>query len=408
MKILLATTAITLNGGGIASYNNELYSALKLNNTFHLLTTENIISFEGFEKIYSLHIIRHKSYSDCKVLINRINTEHYDLIINSDSSLITIISPFLIAPIITVSHTYNNMPAIEAGFNHNYVSKIIALSAAGKSFIENYFRIKDPDKVSFIYNFIQNSEESFSEDKSMREVLQIVYPGGASMMKHPEMVLSAVNKLLKTNLDFKFYWLGGLTLPLHKISLPQNLDNLAYTDPRLIFTGRIKREEALKYIKSANIFILPSRAEGCPMSLIEALSYGCIPVVGSAKHVCREILEEGDFGVIVKQGSAKDLYEKIKDIIINHKTYNYNYEKTYNFSKYTLSEEVWLQKMNIVINESINKIKNTIPLNARNFYSSKIRFMYHANKMILKDRLLSIYGYLYFNIHYLMRNKHEN
>lgn len=406
MKILLATTAITLNGGGIASYNNELLAALQEYAVFHLITTESITSFDGVEKVYSLPNMPIKGFTDYKQFINIINDEDYDLIINSDSTIITVIAPFLNSPIITISHTFNNMPAIEAGFNHKYVNKIVALSDAGKKFIEDYFGIKHDGKVCSIYNFIRSDDKCMAGQKSKENALKIVFPGGASMMKHPEMVLLAVDRLLETDLKFKFYWLGDLTLPLAKFSIPKRLEELAHSDSRLVFTNKISREEAVGYIKSANVFILPSRAEGCPMSLIEALTTGCIPVVGSAKHVCREILEHGHFGVIVKQGSSKDLYHKLVDIIQNHSKYAEDYVKTYDYSKKELSEEIWLKKMNLAIKDSLNAPKKTLPLNRFNLYSSIFRFNYHADKKILQEKLLSVWGFIIFNVLFIIR-KHD-
>lgn len=353
MKILLATTVISLNGGGIASCNYEIRNALNENNVFHALTNESSSLLEGYDKVYSVPELMLSGYESYQRLLSEINRESYDIIINSDSSPITILAPFIKSPILTISHTYNNMPAIEAGYNHKYVSKIVALSSAGETFLQKYFHIKNKSKLCYIYNFVRHKDICVFKQKANCEKLKIVFPGGASLMKYPEMVLGAVNKLIKTNLDFDFYWLGGLTLPLRKFSLPQTINQLAADDSRIHFTGKIPREEALRYIENANIFLLPSRAEGCPMTLVEAMCTGCIPIVGDAKHVCREILEDGQFGVIVKQGSSVDLYNAIIDIIKNHSNYIKNYQLTYEYSKANLSEDIWCKHMYKAIEEAI-------------------------------------------------------
>lgn len=401
MKILLATTVVRLNGGGIASYNQEVLSVLKKTHIVDILTTENISELDGCNKIYVLDRLLPNRFSEFAKITKKINKENYNLIINSDSALISVISPFLKSPIITVSHTLNNMPAIEAGFNAKYVNKIIALSKAGKLFIERYFHIKDTTKVCYIYNFVQHNDNNLSDFKSKRNKLNIVFPGGASLMKYPEMVLLAVNKLLKSKYDFNFYWLGSGQLPLRKFSIPKNIQQLATSDSRLVFTGKIPRDEAQKYIDDANIFILPSRAEGCPISLVEAMCTGCIPIVGSAKHVCREMLEDGHFGVIVQQGSHKSLYKAIIDILQNHTKYHYNYQYSYKYSKENLREEIWQKKMNEAITEAISYAKEQIPLSRCALYSSLYSFKYHAKKMTLKDNILSIKGYIKFNLFFI-------
>ncbi|OYP66549.1 glycosyltransferase family 4 protein [Prevotella sp. P5-64] len=403
MRILLATTIYTLNGGGIASYNNEVRAELSTGNCFDLMTIENVTEMVGFQKVYSVPQLQLSGFSEYKRLADEINSANYDIIINSDSEVITILAPFLEARIVTISHTFNNMPAIEAGYNHKYVNKVIALSDAGRHFINNYFNITDKNKVTYIYNFVQHEVDNNASIKSKRDCLNIVFPGGASMMKYPEMVLGAVNMLLKTDLNFRFYWLGNLVLPLSGISKPKTINQLAKQDERLTFTGRIPREEAQQLYDDANIFLLPSRAEGCPMSLMEAMCSGCIPVVGSAKHVCREILDDGNFGVIVKHGSSKSLFDSLEDIIRNHEKYVYNYNKTYEYSKNQLAANVWKGKMEIAIKSAMDSSKIYIPFTKSAFRKSYYGFKYHANKLQLKERWLSIKGLLTFNYMYYFK-----
>ena len=53
MKILLATSSVTPNAG-IPSFNRELCSLLNVENEMHLLVDENIESYRGYAKIYSI------------------------------------------------------------------------------------------------------------------------------------------------------------------------------------------------------------------------------------------------------------------------------------------------------------------------------------------------------------------
>ena len=53
MKILLATSSVTPNAG-IPSFNRELCRLLNVENEMHLLVDENIESYRGYAKIYSI------------------------------------------------------------------------------------------------------------------------------------------------------------------------------------------------------------------------------------------------------------------------------------------------------------------------------------------------------------------
>lgn len=401
MKILLATTVFKLNGGGIASYNNELYDIFNNEHTIHLLTTDSSEVGTCVDNIFRISPNATWDYKYYVNLVGQLNSEQYDLIINSDSEFVAVVAPFLNAPIITISHSYNNLPTLRATYNHRYNSKMIALSHAGRKFMIDFFRIKNVGKIEMVYNFVKDDLSYNIKDKSERDELIIVYPGGASLMKYPEMVLLAVNLLVKTNLKFKFYWLGGTTLPLSKFSLPKTIEQLIPKDERVVVTNKVPRDEAERIISNANIFILPSRAEGCPVSLMEALRSGCIPIVGDAKHVCREILEDGKMGKIVKQGSHKDLYVAIKDLIENHSRNKGEYTKSLQYSMTVLAQTVWKEKMIRIIEYAVKSDKEVRPFKIKTLYKSLVGYKLLAFYIGFKERWLSVKCYVKFNYYYL-------
>jgi glycosyltransferase involved in cell wall biosynthesis len=70
-------------------------------------------------------------------------------------------------------------------------------------------------------------------------------------------------------------------------------------------------------LKNSKLFVLPSLWEGLPTTLIEAISLG-IPVVASdCPGGVREILKNGDLGLIVEPGSVKALAEAIIKSLTN-------------------------------------------------------------------------------------------
>ena len=401
MKILLATTAATLNGGGIGSYNMEFYNIFKDNAELHLLSTEDTSVPEGYTKFYALKDKLPKNFKEYKELVDEINNENYDIIFNSDSSELAIVAPFVNSPIVSVSHTFNNLPAIRAGYNHRYQSKIIALSKAGKRYLERKFNVKDTEKITYLYNFVHHDSISSTEEKQETKVLNIVYPGGAIPMKYPEMIAGAVNLLAKTDLDFNFYWYGNDVVPLKRVSIPKRIKDLVTNDKRVHMQGKVSRDESQRIIDSSNIFLLPSRAEGCPVSLMEAMCTGCIPIVGDGKHVCREILEDGNFGVIVKKGSSKELFNAIVDVIKHHDKYKLSYQRSLDYSNKRLSENVWRNSMLKIFSDALKDEKQIQEMTRSSFMLSKFGFEFYAMEKILEDRLLSLKVYIKFNFMYL-------
>ena len=71
------------------------------------------------------------------------------------------------------------------------------------------------------------------------------------------------------------------------------------------------KKNAEQYLSNSDLFILSSKFEGLPNTLIEAQSAG-LPIISSdCPSGPREILLNGKLGILFKTGSYKDLYRKI-------------------------------------------------------------------------------------------------
>lgn len=388
MKILLATSRAIPTGGGIASYNQELLCALGNNNRLFLLTESNEVNVQGFEQTISSYGHSIFRYQYNKYIIDKINKERFDIIINSNSKQLSIVAPFVNAPIITVAHYFRGIMADESGYNSKYLSKIIVLSKSCKEYLFNKFKISK-EKIDIIYNFVADNKSSFNKNKLNNDPLEIIYPGGASIGKSSDVVVEAVYKLLSTKLNFKLYWLGDTLTFASRLSIHglKRIEDFFQEDKRLIFTGKVDRKEAEKLIGNSNVFILPSRGEGCPMTLLEAMRGGCIPIISDSNHGSLDIIHDSNAGIITKQDNSEDLYSAITDILTNHSKYYDYYFKTYKYSKEVLSRDKWIMQMQNVFSKAIMKEKTTEVLNRYKFYRSLIPFRWLIIKHHFKKNI---------------------
>lgn len=345
MNILLSTSCAIPSGGGIASYNEELVNLFGREHSLYLITASKEENVYGYKETVSYYGKDYKTFIYARDILDKIDKWKIDIVINSDCPLIAVLAPYIKVPIISISHFINGRLALSAGYNANYLSAIVSLSNYGKDYLIKTYNIKEESKVKVIYNFVADKEMPFPDNKINRTPLKIVYPGGTSIKKSFEVVMCALYKLLKTNLNFKFIWLGNTLLPSAKFSKHKDLRQFFEDDNRLEIKGKVSREEAIHYIEQANIFLLPSRGEGCPMTLLEAMRAGCIPIVSDAKHGSVEILQSGKFGKIVKQGSSTSLFDAIEDILVNHGNYINDYKNTFTYSRNMLSQNIWAQQM---------------------------------------------------------------
>ena len=93
------------------------------------------------------------------------------------------------------------------------------------------------------------------------------------------------------------------------------LENKAKTlSAEVIFTGKVDRVD--DYLKDANCFVLYSKDEGQPMSIVEAMRMG-LPIIGSNVAGIPEQIEDGKTGFIVDLEESH-LADKLR-YIVDHK-----------------------------------------------------------------------------------------
>ncbi|MBI1203304.1 MAG: glycosyltransferase [Rhodopseudomonas sp.] len=78
----------------------------------------------------------------------------------------------------------------------------------------------------------------------------------------------------------------------------------------VVFAGRVDEADKVDTYNLADAFVMPSRAEGFGIVLIEAAACG-LPVIGSRIDGSREALLDGELGWLIDPGDADDIYAAI-------------------------------------------------------------------------------------------------
>jgi glycosyltransferase involved in cell wall biosynthesis len=76
----------------------------------------------------------------------------------------------------------------------------------------------------------------------------------------------------------------------------------AWTSSRVRFLGTKKHEEVIDIASEHDVFVLPTRWEGVPVALLEAMSVGLVPVVSRVESGVAEILTDGITGLMPPVG----------------------------------------------------------------------------------------------------------
>lgn len=93
--------------------------------------------------------------------------------------------------------------------------------------------------------------------------------------------------------------------------LPQELTGLPHE--RVTWAGW--SDNIAKVLQDTSIFILTSRSEGCPNSLIEAMSQGCACIATNCEGEPKEMITDGIDGILAKNENIEDIATKLQMLI---------------------------------------------------------------------------------------------
>jgi glycosyltransferase involved in cell wall biosynthesis len=113
---------------------------------------------------------------------------------------------------------------------------------------------------------------------------------------------------------------AGIPLKLNLLGDGEQYDQLRWKMGGLVETGvvnmpgRVAPAQVAKELDDTDTFALPSDFEGLPMSVLEAMSLGVIPVIRDMKSGIREVVETGEHGFITARSDLGAMVEVLKDL----------------------------------------------------------------------------------------------
>ena len=124
-----------------------------------------------------------------------------------------------------------------------------------------------------------------------------VHPGRISEAKNQVVLCQAFANLLKQNKDVVLLIAG----------MPEDTQILAEMEPyfndRIVYLG--ERKDVIDLLAKADAFCLPSIWEGLPVSLLEALSVGCVPICSPVGGIV-SVIKDSENGLLAKSSSLED------------------------------------------------------------------------------------------------------
>jgi glycosyltransferase involved in cell wall biosynthesis len=169
----------------------------------------------------------------------------------------------------------------------------------------------DPNKCKLVSGGIEIENFSPGTVRDWAGSLRLVFMGRVDEDQKAVMMLPKIaGQLTSLGLDYHLDILGDGP------DRARLEDAFAQTGlhARVSFHGTLRREGALPILQRAHLFLLPSRYEGVPWALLEAMACGCVPIVSLINGTTDYVVENGLAGLLCTVGKVSEFVAAIRSM----------------------------------------------------------------------------------------------
>lgn len=189
-----------------------------------------------------------------------------------------------------------------------YADEIIVLSKG----VEKYFKKTYNRNTNFIPNGVNiptiREPKIIKEKYGLDKDSYILFLARLVPEKGLHYLIEAYNNI-KT--DKKLVIAGGAS---HTDDYLKKIKDMVKGNPNIIMTGFVQGRELEELYSNCYLYCLPSDIEGMPLSLLEAMSYGCSCLVSDIEENIQVV---GNFANKFKRGNKEELEKKLKTMLKN-------------------------------------------------------------------------------------------
>jgi glycosyltransferase involved in cell wall biosynthesis len=208
-------------------------------------------------------------------------------------------------PVIQVLHGNYDYYFQLASSHHDVIDEYVAVA---QSIQENLFRILPKRGDNIHYYRFPVGESNITIEKKQKD--GVIFIGRCTSDKGYHLLPLIADELVKQSVHIQWKIVGEL----------KQEDNEAYpwqSGTDVCFYGVLENKHVFNLLDESSIYILPSLAEGMPVSLIESMKSGVIPVVNDLQGGIQELVYNGRTGYKIKNNLIAEYAEAIKTIINN-------------------------------------------------------------------------------------------
>lgn len=217
--------------------------------------------------------------------------------------------------------------------------KVIVLSNSWKEAVNKVFCL---DNIEVVYNPCT----AILNNKLYPKQKHILYAGTINARKGYSDMIRAFAKIADRHKDWKIVFAGNGEVEQGKaLAKEQGIET------QCKFLGWVNGEQKDKAFKEASIFCLPSYAEGFPMAVLDAWSYG-LPVITTPVGGIPDVAQNGENMLVFNPGDIDKLAEYMHLLITDEGCYEKITEASIDFAKNKFS----IKEINAQIGNIYNEL----------------------------------------------------
>jgi glycosyltransferase involved in cell wall biosynthesis len=141
----------------------------------------------------------------------------------------------------------------------------------------------------------------------------VLYTGRLVSYKGLPLLLNVWNEILREHDNALLVLVGAGGLDIHNCEheLREYVRSSGMRQS-VLFTGGVSNVS--EYIQAADVFAFPTTNDAFPSSVIEAMACA-LPVVATPVGAIKEIISNGENGILVEQGNAAELFDALETVL---------------------------------------------------------------------------------------------
>ena len=211
--------------------------------------------------------------------------------------------------ILSVSHTDRIWLHRRVGYYKNVIDSSVCVSSQIARRLVREFNV-DKEKVHYMMSPVEHIEENHDYHVSAEEAINIAFASRITKaQKRADLIKELVLKLEKIKLNYKLN-IAGEGDYLSKLKEFVSENNLS---DRVKILGMLSEDEMPVYWKEQDIYINTSEYEGTSIAMLEAMSYGVVPVVTKVSGA-DDVIVSGENGFICEQHDIDAMVKYIETL----------------------------------------------------------------------------------------------